>query len=133
MGIKKERQRLALTNMQASAIGSFGTLNVSSTLAIRNVSVTNVGSFNDLTITTIRGDNQWRGITTVLSGQTTKIQSTSLVNSGFPILVSLNNISVDSHADIVVSANSVTDGGSFMVTLNKATGDDQEIAWSVFN
>ena len=76
--------------------------------------------------------NQFAGISTIASGSTTVVVSTTVVksDSGFYVMGFSN---VASHRGNQVSVQSITDGSQFTLQANLATVDSYRISWAIFN
>lgn len=115
MGIEKDRRNRSGTGYKTTGAGSFGTIDVSSIA----------------TIAKPHGAAAWRGVTTIVSGDSTVVISASAATSGYPILLALGQTSVASHRDLVLSVSSLVDGISFLAEASGAVVDSQEICYTI--
>ena len=118
MGIEKFRRRIAAKGgLQTLAASSIANINVSSQAIIGSA----------------KGNDRWRGITNIASGDALVVVSASMITSGYPILVSLGRATVASHRNLCISVNSVVDGKSCVIVSNLATVASQEVCYIVID
>jgi hypothetical protein len=98
------------------------------TLTVAGVTTTN-------SLLKVSGETQvkslYQGITAIASGDTTKVVSTTGVNSASRIFLGLMPTVIASHKDLRTSVLSITENTSFTVQVDKATSDSQNVSWWV--
>jgi len=113
--IDKDRRNRSGTGYKTTGAGSFGTLNVSS----------------EMTIGGLKGDTGWSGITNIASGDSSVVVSASAVTSGYPIHTGLNLTTVASHKALSTSVSTVVNGVSFVLEVDEAVVDTQEVYYTI--
>jgi hypothetical protein len=73
------------------------------------------------------------GVTTIASGDSSVDITSTLATSGQVIKVGLGLTTVASHADLITSVSSISSGASFVLTVNNAVVDTQEVNWIILS
>lgn len=79
------------------------------------------------------GQSRWVGTTDIASGDSNVIIAASQVKSGDVILHGLGVTTVGSHRDLITSPNSITDNTSFILNVQNAVVDTQQVVYTIIN
>lgn len=79
------------------------------------------------------GQSRWTGTTNIASGDSNVIITAAQVKSGDIILHNLGVTTVASHRDLITSPNSITDDTSFILNVQNAVIDTQEVVYTIIN
>lgn len=120
MGIEKFRRPIHSPGAIISGVGSFGDLDVRSTVAFDSFTVAEVGSLGTINVSStftafqVIGDDRFRGIATIAQSAFAITISAAAVSSGKAILLTPVTNSISG-----LKVNSIVDDTSFMgVTIN---------------
>ncbi len=76
--------------------------------------------------------NQWAGVSTIASGDTTVVVSTTKITSDANVQITgFSNVA--SHRSLYVTVQSITDGTNFTLRAEAATVDSYRVGWVIFN
>lgn len=84
-------------------------------------------------ISAIGAGPQLAGVTAIASGDSSVDITSTLAASGQVIQVSLGLTTVASHNDLITSVSSISSGASFVLTVNNAVVDTQEVNWLIIS
>ena len=79
------------------------------------------------------GQSRWAGTTDIASGDSNVIITAAQVKSGSVIMHNLGVTTVASHRDLITSSNSVTDNTSFILNVQNAVVDTQQVVYTIIN
>ncbi len=88
---------------------------------------------SQIEVNAVSASNAFAGISTILSGGTTVVVSTTVVRSNAIVATWLTPTIAASHVDLRTNVRSITDGGQFTISVDKATIGGQTVGWIICN